>query len=340
MSKRYYVISILSIIILLALITIFYPTPTSFKKTDGHTHTVPSITIGAAIDLINSLVWIADNQQYFKQAGVNVELKPYPSGKVALNAFLNGEVDLATTAEAPFVFKSFEHEDLFLFSTLGSADNEAKIIARTDRGITKPEDLKGKNVATQKASAVHFFLSSFLTHHYITSDELNISYMKGKALPQALIDGEIDAFSMREPFLQQAKEGLPNKTIIFEAPGIYTKTFNLIGSQQFVNVDNHIVEAILQALIKAEMFVKQHPEQAIAIIAKLRELPVNRVSNDWDNFNFSISLNQALLTSLEEEARWAIQSNFITATQSPNYLQRISFTALKKIRPTSISIIH
>ena len=81
---------------------------------------------------------------FFAEEGVNVRIvDKYPSGKRTLQGLLDGEVTVAPTAEAPIVFRSFERGDFAIVATIGSSDNEPKIIARKDSGIEKPEDLRG-----------------------------------------------------------------------------------------------------------------------------------------------------------------------------------------------------
>lgn len=49
-----------------------------------------------------------------------------------------------------------------------------------------------------------------------------------------LANGEIDAFSHREPFISEAKKRLGDNAIVFEIPGAYTKTFNLVVRDDLV----------------------------------------------------------------------------------------------------------
>ncbi len=299
-----------------------------------------TITIGAAVDLINSVIWVAEAKQFFATENLAIQLKSYPSGKLALKGLLNKEVDLATTAETPFVFASFKNNDLRLFTTLATADNEAKILARTDHGIQQPSDLKGKIIATQKGSAVHFFLARFLTNIFLKPEDVNIVYMKAVKLPDALIKGEIDAFSMREPFIQQAKDSLGNKTIELAEPGIYTKTFNLVGYKNFIETDFDSLEKILLALHKTTKFMETNPDESIAIIAQKRDMTVLQISTSWNNFIFDLSLSQSLFTTLEAEARWAITQKFVTNIEYPNYLELIYAKSLTAVKPEAVEIIY
>ena len=311
------------------------------EKPEEYTGPVEKLSIGIQDNIFPALVWVAKGKGYFEEQGLDVELKRYPSGKLALIGLLNNEVDLCTTADIPIMANSFERNDYLVLCTITNSDNELWIVARKDKGIAKPQDLRGKKIAAQEKSGAHFFMSMFLLHHQIPESEVDISYMKAVDLPKALINGEIDAFSMRNPFIQEAKDALGDNAIEFFAPGIYRTTFNLVGRKDFVNEKPELIERLIKAVIKAEEFARKNKEQAIKVAAE--QLGTGRekeVIADWDSPVFRISLDQSLLVTLEAEARWAIKNKLTETTEIPNYLDYIYLDALEKVKPDAVGIIR
>lgn len=311
------------------------------QQTAKYTGPVEKLSIGMQDNIFPALVWVAKGKGYFEEQGLDVELKRYPSGKLALLGLMNNEVDLCTTADIPIMANSFERNDYLVLSTITNSDNALWIIARKDMGIAKPEDLGGKKIATQKDSAAHFFMSMFLLHNQIPESEIDISYMKAVDLPKALINGEINAFSIRNPFIQEAKDALGDNAIEFFAPGIYRNTFNLVGAKDFVNEKPELIERVIKALIKAEEFTKKNKEESIKVAAE--QLGAGRekeVVADWNTFVFKVSLDQSLILTLEDEARWAIKNKLTDRTEIPNYLDYIYFDALEEVKPEAIGIIR
>ncbi|HHO59634.1 MAG TPA: transporter substrate-binding domain-containing protein, partial [Thiotrichales bacterium] len=190
----------------------------------------PPVTLAAPHSILPALIWLTADLGYFDEQGLNLKLQTYPSGKRALAALMRGEAELAATAETPFVIASFKRDDLRLYATLGQSDNEVSILARRDHGITAPPDLRGKTVATQEGSAIHFFLTSFLLFHRISETDINIRFMKVEDLAPALVNGDIDAVSIREPYRTRIRKQLGDDRLVdFHARGLYTKTYNLVG---------------------------------------------------------------------------------------------------------------
>src|SRR5947207_6040382 len=112
------------------------------------------VTLALGREPLAALTMIALDQKFFEQAGLDVAVKKYNSGGLALKGFLAGDAELATTADIPIAFESLARQDFSIVATIGSSDNEPSIVARKDRGIEKPEDLRGKRVANQKLSKV------------------------------------------------------------------------------------------------------------------------------------------------------------------------------------------
>ncbi len=304
-----------------------------------------SLSLGAPKSLLASLIWLTEDLGFFSEQDIRLQIHGYPSGKRALAAMLAGREQLAATAETPFVIASFGDPDLRLYATTGQSDNEVRILARRDHGIDTPADLVGKTVATQKGSAVHFFLSSFLLFQHIAPDGVNIEFMKAEQLPLALARGEIDAISMREPFLSQARKAIGAERVIeFSVPGLYTKTYNLVGSSRFVTQWPGVMEKLLAALDKGAEYANRHPGEAIRIIARKLQLPIERLAEEWPDLHLAVALNQTLLTTLQEEARWALSSGLVgdpgtTGNRIPDFLTRLDPQPLARAVPGAVGLI-
>jgi sulfonate transport system substrate-binding protein len=303
-----------------------------------------TISLGDFHSPLASLVLLTEDLGYFEQQGINLKMHDYPSGKRALAALLNGEEELVTVAETPFVIASFKHKDLRLYASMGRSSNEMRILARRDHGIKQPRDLKTKSIGAQKGSAIHFFLSSFLLYHKIQPAHADIHFMKVEELPKALINGDIDAISIREPFLSEARTAIGvNKTIEFNVPGLYTKTYNLVANKDFVNKYPGAMEKILRAMNKATNYAEQHPQQALTTIAEKLQLPAERIAKFWQDTRLRLTLNQGLLSILNEQARWAVNSNLIKKNwhpngQIPDFINNIDTTPLTNSVPYAVSL--
>jgi NitT/TauT family transport system substrate-binding protein len=101
-----------------------------------------------------------------------------------------------------------------------------------------------------------------------------------------------------------------------------------------------IVKGILKALIRAENFVRERPQESIKIVADAVGIEMELLRRSWKYENFRVSLDQQLLLSLEDESRWAIKSGLTKATKIPNYLDYIYFDGLQSVKPEAVRILR
>ena len=306
----------------------------------------PQVTIGTPKSVMASLTWLADDLGYFEEQGIDLTIKNHASGKVALDAMIAGSVDLAVSAETPFVIESFNHDDLRLFASLGQSDNELHVLARLDHGISSPDQLQGKIIGTQKGSAVHFFLSSFLLYYQLNEEDLvQIRFMPAVELVGALKSGEIDAFSLREPFTSQARREIgEDKLINFHVPGLYTKTYNLVGNKEFTLKYPGVMPKILLALHKAAIYSENHPKEFKDILFRRLQIPKVQIDAMLPDVRLGVTLNQGVLTTLHEEAAWAVSSGQVDPASMENgkvldFLSRLDTQPLQEALPDALGLI-
>ena len=297
-----------------------------------------AISIGVPQEPLGALIMVAQEKGFFADVGLDVTVvDTYPSGKRALQGMLDGEVDLTISSEVPLVFRSFDRDDFRIVATIGTSDNEPRLIARKDRGIEKPIDLQGKKIATQRASAVHYFLDLFLLKHGI--ENVEPEFMRAEELPQALADGSIDAFSMREPFIGEAQKLAGSETTVFTEPGMYLKTMNLVALNQFVIEEHDVLVRVLRVLDRAEAFCREHRDEAVAIVAR-KLTDAGQLGQVLDDITLEIALSHALVVALEDEARWAIDNGFTLKKEAPDFQKLISTDVLRAVKPEAVTVIE
>ena len=110
----------------------------------------------------NDAVWMAIEYGYFKEQGLDVEYRVFPSGTTAFQTFRTGQGDIVMTGDLPSVQYFFQNPGQY--QTFAVMERDAKgyvAIARKD--IRKAQDLTGKTVATRVGSTGSWFISEYLS---------------------------------------------------------------------------------------------------------------------------------------------------------------------------------
>lgn len=300
---------------------------------------VEKIVIGSAMTIHTSPVWIAESQGYFREEGLEVEIKKFESGRTALRTMLNAEgLDLVTAARGPVVFNSFTRNDYAVIGCIDYSDNDHQVLARPDRGIKTPADLKGKTVGVTAGSSGHFFLGLLLPYNRLQMTDVKTIDMEPARLAQGLKEGQIDATITWEPFSSEVRKALGDKVLLLPSKGLYRMDFFLIARKDFINKHPETLKRFLRAIEKSETFILNNRKEAMDIVGQKLNLDRKVVTAAWDDFRFRLFLDQSLLTSLEDEARWAIRNRLTDSDTVPNYLEYFHTAALKAVKPGAVGI--
>ena len=93
-------------------------------------------------------------------------------------------------------------------------------------------------------------------------------------------------------------------------------------------------------MIRAEEFTKKYLDKAKKIILNYMGISETEMAALWPDIRLRVSLDQSLLITMEDEARWAIESGFTDKKTVPNYLNYIYFDTLEEVKPEAMTIIR
>ena len=308
------------------------------KRAPKYTGPVEKVTIGIGVAPLSLLVWVAKDEGYFVDNGLNAEIKEYGSGKAAVADLIDNQVDMATITEFGLMSKSFNNPDLRIVSSITTASINS-LIARRDKGIEKISDLKGKRVATVSGTEAEFFLGTFLVFNGISADDVEIVYLKPNEVVDSVSSGEADAGIIWEPNVYKIKTNLGEEnTITWPGQSEQSSFWLLISKEDFTTRNPEIIRRTLKALLQAEGFAKTNEAAAKAILVS-HGLDAQFVDDVWQKLNYTVDLSQVLIIAMEDGARWRIKNNLTDATEVPNYLDYIYTNALEAVKPDAITII-
>ncbi len=143
-----------------------------------------------------------------KKYDLKIEERIFPKGVDIVPGILAGEVDLAASAADAAV--AGRAAGAPVVAVAGFAKGGARIVGRTDLGLKRIEDLKGRKVGVPRGGAQEILLFAELAGHQLSwSDQpgkadVLILYLAYADLNQALMAKQIDAMCQSEPQSTQA----------------------------------------------------------------------------------------------------------------------------------------
>src|SRR5215510_12181800 len=100
-----------------------------------------------------------------KPLGYTVTWTEFPSGPPLLEALNVGSIDFGDVGEAPPIFAQAAGAPLVYVAATTTRPQSEAVLVPPDSPIRSPADLKGKRIALNKGSNVHYFLVKLLRQH-------------------------------------------------------------------------------------------------------------------------------------------------------------------------------
>jgi ABC-type nitrate/sulfonate/bicarbonate transport system substrate-binding protein len=299
---------------------------------------IEPITLGLYPSEYNSLIYIAKDQQYFLANGLNVTLKNYPSGATAVQGMLAGEVNVATGSEFVLANNILQNANLYAIGSVSKYLN-VDLVARTDEGISSVSDLVGKRIGVTIGSSNQFFLSRYLAVNGINQSQITLINLNFAETPNAIANGTVDAAVTFQPYINQIKNLLANRTVVWPIQSNQFGDFQATCTKNWATTHTDLIVRFLKALIQAEKFNINHQDQAISLVARDLNYTNSYTTSVWSDYHYSVTLEQSFILLMQEEGRWLISNNLTNATSIPNFLNYVYVDGLKSVKPQSVNII-
>ncbi len=312
----------------------------SCNKTDTVTGSREKVTIVYTESAGSALVHIAVAKGYLTEEGLDVTPQSHAFGKTAIEAVIGGKADLAVASDTAIMFAVMGGQRITTLAVIATSNKNMAILARKDDGLSRPADLRGKTIGVVRGTVSDFFADVFLTSHGIDRKRVEIIDLQPDEMAAALGTGKVDAVSIWQPNLIQLQKDIGNGGQTFFGEAFYTFALGVTASQDFVMQHPEAVRKILRALIRAENFAKEYPEESQRLVAKFLKTDKAFMGEIWGVYDYRISLNQGFLFDLEDQSRWAMKQRLTAQRHMPNYLDFIYVNGLQAVKPEAVSIIR
>lgn len=285
------------------------------------------------------LFFVAKEQGFFREQGLDADLQLHTTGKSALDSLFGGDADFAIAGDTPIVLSILSDRQLDVLSTVYRPDGGIAIIARRDRAAT-PDELKGKRLGVTFGSSGQFVADTFLLVHGIAQSEVTMRDMKQEEMAEALAAGVIDAACMWQPHLADTQTKLGDLGFTFPNAAFYTFRLSLVAKRGYAAEYPGRTRKVLAALRQAQRYTTANPAVALDIMSRSTGIAGTTLKRFFNPAEYELGLDQGLLLTLDDQTRWAIQRGLVHTDKMPNYLDYIQADGLQAVSPESVKIIR
>lgn len=295
------------------------------------------LKIAVAKQPMSGLIYIAYEEGFFKDEGLDVKLIPHGYGKQAAQDLIAGKVDVATAAETPFIGALRAGHGVAALATIESSDRQNLILARKDRGVERPRDLIGKRIGIVAGTSSEVFLDAFLITHMIPSSSVERVAMAPDAIEPGLEHGLVDAVSTWALPGRHISAALKSKSKSFVEDGLSVQNWFLLVQKSKRSINREAYVKLLRALLRAEEFEATHPSIAQKHVARHLGLDDRTLAQNWGRYYFNVGLHQYVLTNLETHIQLSPGGG---PKQDINFTAAMFFSPLNEVDPDRVTVIH
>ena len=211
-----------------------------------------------------------------KAAGYRVVWTEFPSGPPLLEALNVGAIDFGNTGEAPPIFAQAAGAPIQYVAYEPPAPKGEAILVPKDSKLTSVADLRGKKIALNKGSNVHYLLVKALEKAGVRYSEVEPVFLAPADARAAFERGAVDAWVIWDPF-QAAAEAATGARTLADGAGVVSNYQFYFSSKKFVERDSGIVDLVLAELREVDDWAKGDIHAVANQLAPAIGLPVDVV---------------------------------------------------------------
>jgi NitT/TauT family transport system substrate-binding protein len=244
---------------------------------------------------------------------VRVQWFTYNAGPSAMEALLSGDLDLTYVGPSPalnaYVRSRGEDVRVLAAATWGGA----ALVVQGDGRITKPEDFRGKRIATPQLGntqdvSCRAWLAAQGYHVTQTGGDVSVVPTQNADQLPLFARGEIDAVWTVEPWVSRLEAEAKGKVYLEELDALTTV---LVAGTKFLRRDPALARTVLDAHTELTGWMHAHPAEARELVrAELRdemkrEVAPELIERCWKRMRFDDGISVAAFQVFVQSAQSA-----------------------------------
>lgn len=234
-------------------------------------------------------LWAAYEGGFFQKYGLDARLIFVEGGPRAMQTLISGEAALAQVAGSAVVRANLRGSDVVLIAGVLNTFDYQLIV---DKGITRPEQLKGKAVAVSRAGSSSDFATRYALQRLGLIPDRDVIVLEIGSQPArmaALEQGKIQALMLAVPFTLKAKKaGFPVLADL-QMLGLEYQHTGLATTRTLIQSRPELVRSVMKAYIEGIHYYKSHPKEALAILQKyLKGYDVDSLRETYETIGLTL----------------------------------------------------
>lgn len=224
-----------------------------------------------------------------KEAGVTVRWVEFTAGPQMLEGLNVGSIDFACVGETPPVFAQAARADLVYVANEPPAPAAEVVLLPQGSSITSPGDLKGKRVALNRGSNVHYFLVRLLESAGLKYSDVQVVFLPPAEARAAFENGAVDAWVIWDPFASAAI-AQTGAQVLVSGEGLVQNYNFYLSTRPYASQHPEVLLWALEEVKATGDWVLDNFDQAAEILAPQIALTPEITERALRNYGYGVQL--------------------------------------------------
>ena len=234
--------------------------------------------------------------------GVSLKWVEFPAGPQLLEGLNVGSVDVGFVGEAPPIFAQAAGAKFVYIGNDPAAPEAEALVVPKGSSIKTVAELKGKKIALNKGSNVHYLLVKLLEKHGLKYSDIQPVFLPPADARAAFERGAVDAWAIWDPFLAAAEKQIGAR-ILADGKGVVNNYAYYLAERSYVEKRPEVIEALFADIVAQGKWLKADLKRSAAIIAPLQGLDPEIVELNLRRYQYGVTpLTDAVLAEQQKLA--------------------------------------
>lgn len=240
----------------------------SVDKKNTEAHPTSTINIGyQKYGVLTLLKARGTLEKELENDHIKVRWVEFPAGPQMLEGLNVGSINFGEVGEAPPIFAQAANPNIRYFANQNAGPKGEALIVHADSDIRQFSDLKGKRIALNKGSNVHYLLLKLLEKYNMNLNDIEVAYLPPADARAAFEKKAVDAWVIWDPFLAAAQEQLQTR-ILADGEGVVDNHQFYITDQEFAQKNPQLLSKLKVELDETSRWAQNNPDAAASILEK------------------------------------------------------------------------
>jgi sulfonate transport system substrate-binding protein len=205
-------------------------------------------------------------QAALSKHNAHAEWVEFQAGPPILEAIRGNALDIGYTGETPPVFAQAGGVPFVYIAREEGAPASEAILVQKDSKVSSVADLKGKKIALNRGSNVHYLLLRALESAKLTVKDVTVTYLAPADARAAFDSKQVDAWVIWDPF--QASAEVAGARVLRDGQGLVDNNFFYLARREFADKNRELINTVLAEFNTLNAWAAKNPEETARVLSK------------------------------------------------------------------------